>query len=283
MSQATGIRWAVGLVVALIGHQRLIAWSPVLFAGNVFLLLLLFWAAVASKQVLPRVVEEARIVLGLGALRENERVVFAGVPWRIDSLNFYTDLCNPDLSGGKIRLPVRELIGLHSRPCGSKESWFPCREGDWVELGDGTRGKVVSQTPELVQLVKLGGSRVTYQTEAFLGTSPENLSADFRLRVIFGVDYQHQAICTTEIPEAMHTAVLGALVGKIGEDNVRNLTVDFRAAGASSLDYEVIADLAGDVAAKKESLGRMIQRELVDACNEHGWVIPFTQITVHQA
>lgn len=30
-------------------------------------------------------------------------------------------------------------------------------------------------------------------------------------------------------------------------------------------------------------IGRLLQRLAVDSCNRHGWVIPFTQITLHQA
>ena len=74
-----------------------------------------------------------------------------------------------------------------------------------------------------------------------------------------------------------------ALVDTVGEDKLINLTVEFKEASASSLDYEVMADLHGDLAPRLETLRRLIQRVLVDTCNEQGWVIPFTQITVHQA
>ena len=49
--------------------------------------------------------------------------------------------------------------------------WFPSNEGDWVSVGD-VRGRVVSQTPDTVQLVQLGGARVTYKTPAFLAANP---------------------------------------------------------------------------------------------------------------
>jgi hypothetical protein len=37
------------------------------------------------------------------------------------------------------------------------------------------------------------------------------------------------------------------------------------------------------VASKLRNLERAIPRICVDVCNEQGWVIPFPQITVHQA
>ena len=57
-------------------------------------------------------------------------------------LHFYSDLQNPSLTGGLLRLPLREMALLHSRPHGQKERWFPTEEGDWVELSDGTFGRV---------------------------------------------------------------------------------------------------------------------------------------------
>ncbi len=42
-------------------------------------------------------------------------------------------------------------------------------------------------------------------------------------------------------------------------------------------------DLSGEVAARYNALTRLIVRACVDTCNAEGWVIPFTQITIHQA
>jgi small-conductance mechanosensitive channel len=245
-------------------------------------LIFLLGVAWAGKTAIPQYMEQIRVLLNLGSVRERERIVIAGLPWRVEQLKFYTRLVNPELSGGTLRLPIRDLIGLHSRPCSDKEIWFPCREQDWVLLSDGTRGKVVTQTPEMVQLVLLGGSHVTYQTSAFLGMNPQNLSTNFRLAVTFGIDYMHQAICTTDVPTIMRERLRTELEAAVG-DALHNVNVEFKEAGASSLDYEVLADFKGTVASKHAMLRRAIQRILVDACNEHGWVIPFQQITLHQA
>jgi small-conductance mechanosensitive channel len=201
----------------------------------------------------------------------------------VKSLNVYTRLENPALSGGSLRVPLRDLVGEHSRPCVPHEIWFPSHEGDWVELADGVRGRVVHQGPEFVQLVLLGGARQTYPTTAFLGLNPRNLSTNFRIKVAFGVDYQHQAIVTREIPERMRTAVERDLVAALGKDPLIHLGVEFAEAGASSLDVHVLADFDGAVAARHDTLRRAIQRSLVDACNANGWVIPFMQVTIHQA
>jgi len=264
---------AVLLVLYAEGDWVLLGLTLIFLAG-------LAWA---GRMAAPRYVEQVRMLLNLGSVRENERVVIDGVPYRVATLNLYTTLVNPLLTGGRIRRSLNSLMDLQSRPAKQDEVWFPCHEGDWVLLGDGTRGKVAYQGPEFVQLALKGGATVTYTTADFLGQSPKNQSQDFRINETFGIDYEHQAICTTEVPKKMHAALLERLTAQVGADNVRKVKVEFKTAGASSLDYSALCDFAGAVASEADVLQRSIQRILVDVCNEEGWVIPFTQVTVHQA
>ncbi|MEM7260574.1 MAG: hypothetical protein AAF488_01195, partial [Planctomycetota bacterium] len=248
-------------------------------------LVLVFFIGIgwASVNMLPQFFEQVRLLLNLGSVRENERIILEGLPWRVDELKIYTVLRNPDLQGGVYRIPIRDLVGLHSRPLADDEVWFPSRPGDWVKLDDGVRGRVVHQSPDVVQLVEPGGAHKTYQTQAFLGQNPRNLSTNYRMHVVFGIDYAHQAISTTSVPETMKAALRAGLTTIIDGDAILNLAVEFREAGASSLDYSLIADLSGSTAAQYDVIKRAISRFMVDTCNEHGWGIPFTQITVHQA
>lgn len=263
---------AVLLVLYAEGDWVLLGLTLIFLAG-------LAWA---GRMAAPRYVEQVRMLLNLGSVRENERVVIDGVPYRVASLNLYTTFVNPMLTGGRIRRSLNSLMDVQSRPAKQDEVWFPCREGDWVLLGDGARGKVAYQGPEFVQLELKGGATVTYTTADFLGQTPKNQSHDFRINETFGIDYEHQAICTTEVPKKMHAALLERLTAQIGADNIRKIKVEFKAAGASSLDYSALCDFAGAVASEADVLQRAIQRILVDVCNEEGWVIPFTQVTVHQ-
>lgn len=248
-------------------------------------LLLIFLAGLAwaSKQAAPRFFEQAKLMLNLGSVREGERVIFNGVPWQVKQINVYTDLENPALLGGHLRLPIRDLEPLNSRPFESKELWFPTREGDWVILSDETYGRVIQQTPDWVTLIQLGGARKIYATPDFVALSPRNLSLNFRVSVTFGIDYQHQAVSTTEVPPIFLARLEKDLLGLVTADEIINIGVEFESAGASSLDYAILADFAGSAASKNNKLTRAISRICVDVCNEQGWVIPFTQITVHQA
>lgn len=272
---ATFIAAGGALVIVLYGSGDWVLLSLVI----VFLLGIL-WTA---RQGLVRFWEQIKLLLNLGTVRENERMVFNGLPWRVASINIYSHLENPEMESQRIRLPLGAFIGLHSRPFDDREPWFPCRLNDWVLLSDGTFGRVVSQSPEMVQLVLLGGSRKTYPVGAFLDLAPENYSTNFRIRSVFGVDYGHQAESTQKIPEAMREVILEKLEQDEYEKYLIRLKVEFKSAGASSLDVEVLADFQGEAAQYHNRLERAIQRYCVDACNQHGWVIPFTQLTLHAA
>ena len=235
-------------------------------------------------KMLPAIIEQATLLLDLGAVQEGERVLMSGVPWRVEKLDFYTDLVNPELEGGTFTLPVRELVGLHSRPAAIDEAWFPTRKGDWAELSDGRTGKVVIQTPELVQLVELGGSRITYATSDFIAKTPRNLSAGFRVAVPFGIDYRHQADATDKIPRRLEAHLRQGLEQVFGDDGgVRHVSVDLANAGDSSLNYDAEADVAGKLAHRHEDIEREMVRLLVEACNENDWTIPFPQMVLHRS
>jgi len=236
-----------------------------------------------AKQGFPRYWEQLKLLLNLGSVRENERIVYNGIPWKIVSLNLYSQLENPELKAGRIRLPLRYLIDLNSRPYDPDEPWFPCRVTDWVILSDGTLGRVIAQNPDMVQLVLLGNSRKTYLTEEFLRLNPTNLSTGFCIRVTFGIDYSHQRLCTQEIPDRLKDMLTERLSEADYGTYIVNLNVEFKEAGASSLDIEIIADFSGEAACYYKRIPRFLQKICVEACNEYGWIIPFPQIMLHRA
>lgn len=243
----------------------------------------LIGVAWAGKTAIPPYLEQIRMILNLGSVREGERVIYQGLPWKVSALGFFTTFTNPNLQGALMRIPIRDVMGMISRPVASKEVWFPTETDDWVLLSDGTYGKTITQTPDQVVILKLGGSMKTYPTADFLELSPENLSHGFRLSVTFGIDYRHQAECTASIPAIFNEAITASLLHAYGRDAVRSIQTEFTSASASSLDYTVLADFDGSVSHRHAALQRKIQSICVEVCNENGWVIPFTQITVHQA
>jgi hypothetical protein len=146
---------------------------------------------------------------------------------------------------------------------------------------DGTFGQVLGQSVELVQL-KVRDSLVMYPTNVFLNLYARNLSiTGYGLVVTFGIDYEHQAIALDE-PAAAFQSAIRARVDEEGlGEHVTEILVEFKEAGASSLDYLIVLSVAGSGAAFYYKLGRLVQQACVRTCNEKGWTIPFGQLTVH--
>lgn len=46
--------------------------------------------ALGLRQAIPRFITEARLLLNLGSIREDERVLYNGLPWQVVSLNMYS-------------------------------------------------------------------------------------------------------------------------------------------------------------------------------------------------
>ena len=252
--------------------------------GDVLLLSLaiiaLVMLALGVWRFLPGYVREARLLLNAGAVREGERVIYNGLPFRIDSLNLYSELRNPELEGS-IRLPLSVLSQLVSRPL-TDEDWFPCRSGDYLLLPDGAFAQVLQQTVELVRL-KVVGSVVQFASADFLQLNVQNLSREgFAVIVNFGIDYRHQEISLDQVPDRFRSGLMDAFRDASLEDDLKGLVVDFSTAATNSLDYLIYATLDGRCAASYFSITRMIRQTCVKICNQEGWTIPFTQVTIHQ-
>lgn len=254
------------IVAMLVVFNTMKDW--LLLGLGVVLLLAALWTALSS---LPDLIEQATLLLNLGAVQEGERIVFNGVPYLVERLDFHTDLVNPKLRGGHFTLPVRELSAFHSRPLAEDDVWFPCDEGDVVVLDDGRSGRVVFQSPEAVRLAEDGGAVTTFETAAFLAANPKNLSGGYRASARFHVDAAHREIATTKLPEVLAGELGDALRAQFGPDQVRDVGVAFRAASATSLEYDLGADMRGESADRHEDVQQALVRHAVDCCGRNGW------------
>lgn len=235
----------------------------------------------ASKQAIPLVWTQARLMLNLGPVREGELVIYRGLPFEVAQLNIYTRLVNKALDGGERKIPIKDLLDMRSRPIAKDEPWFPTNCGDWAVLNDKTHGRVVVQTPEAVKLELLGGAVVTLTTEDFLSSSPQNLSRGFRLWIPFGLDYSCKDQITETIPSIFQQEIISGLRAKGFGNRLEQVLVQFKKAGPNSLDLEILADFTGDTAPDYEILQRVIPGICVDICNKNNWVIPVNQVRVH--
>lgn len=248
--------------------------------GLAFLILTIL--VLALRNSIPGYVNELKTLLNAGSAREGERIVYNGIPMKIESLNFFSNLTNPNIPNLTLRLPLSKLSNYISRQYTQNEPWFPCQQGDYVILSDGTYGKVKCITFEsvLISLFNGMGSK-TYSTIDFLATNPRNLSQGFLVTSDFGIDYKYQQQCTTDIPELLCTGIRQGLQKENYGDSLEDIWVEFAQANTSSLDYKIIVVFNGNGASDYYSITRALQRYAVEVCNQQGWEIPFSQLVVH--
>jgi len=264
------------IAVFIVFYER----HDVLLLGLLILLIVGF--VLNAKQLLPRYIKEARLLLNLGAMREGERVIYNGLPYRVESINMYTIFRNPELSG-ILRIPLAELTKTSSRPV-SKESWFPSSKADVVLLSDGSLLEVLSQNPDTVELKKRGGELLTVPAIDFYAMSMTNLSrlGTFGASGSFGVDYNHQNISTTEIPQKLRAGVQHAFETSDLGDHLKDVRVELAQASNSSIDYWVFVTLDSKAARSYFRVHRIIQSACIETCGREGWSIPFPHMSVVQ-
>ncbi len=278
------VEYSVG---ALTGLCMLLAVFTVFYhRGDVLLIgvlvLLSIGLALGTRHLLPRFVGEARLLLNMGPVREGERVWCRGLPFRVESVNVFSVLRNPELHG-VLRVPLAELDALTSRPAGH-ESWFPSSRGDFV-LYEDVATEIVEQSIELVTLRTGGGQSFSVPTSEFLAARLQNLSRgeSYGVHATFGLDYAQQSVVAHDAAERLHEGIRAALAGAGLGERVRDILVEFSSAASSSLDFLVYVTMDASTAASFGRVRRLIQRGCVVTCEREGWSIPFAQLTVHQA
>jgi hypothetical protein len=250
-----------------------------LLAVGIVFLLGAGWVIVKTA---PQFFEQFRLILNIGAVREGERLLVDGLPFRVDALRFYSRLHNPELQGGKLRVPIKQLIGQRSRPVAPDEPWFPCRQGEVVALQDGVVGTVQLQTPEVVIVFERHDAQRHYPTNAFLQQNPRNLSHGFEIVVRFSIDYRHKPDATDKVPDTLRRALHDGLATITDDGQLHDVLVELGAAGTNALEFIVICEFDGSVAARYYELHRRVNILLVAACNEHGFAIALPQLTLHR-
>ena len=195
----TGLFVVIGVVVVffLRGDVLLLAISAILIVAS----------ALGLRHFLPQFLEESRILLNIGSVREHELVMYNGVPWRVASINVYSKLVNPEIKG-VLRLPLSEMMNLVSRKF-SDEKWFPSSIGDWVVDDEDKLYEVICQGPDAVELQSAQGTNKLVPTSSYYSAGFVNLtkSKNIRITSTFGVDYNLQSICLDEIPTKMQATV----------------------------------------------------------------------------
>ncbi len=232
--------------------------------------------AIALRNSLPQYLGEVRLLLNLGPVREGERIMYNGLPWRVSRLNIHSDLVNPALTGGRIRLPITELSEMVSRRWSRTEPWFPCKPKDFVILNDETYGEILLQTPDTVQLKVFGGSVKTYKTQEFLDLSPRNISEGFGISVVLKLDHSLQPEITSGVIEKLREQIKQSLDSSAYKEHIHQLNIEFDQANILSLDVVIQATVSGECASDYNNIRRFIQKGAIECCDRNGWAISKT-------
>lgn len=264
------------IAVFVVFYER----GDVLLLG--LLILLMFGLALGIRHLLPQYLAEARLLLNIGAMREAERISYRGLPWRVEAINMNTVLRNPELHG-VLRIPLAEFHNVTSRPSGS-DSWFPTSRGDSVLFPDQTLMQVVEQNPDTVELRTRGGQQISVPTQEFYAKEMINLSRGDSFGVVesFGVDYQLQAISLTQVPKVLREAIRNSLEHSDLASFVKDVRVELKQAGSSSIDYWLFVTMDTRAAKSYLRIQRMVQSACVHACTTESWDIPYPHLSLVQ-
>lgn len=259
------------LILFSMGDWVLVVITVLLAVGSIW----------ALKHTIPRYWEQTVLLLNMGSVREGERIVYRGIPWLVKRLHFRSTLVNPELTDGRLKLPIKDLLQMRSWKDSGVEPWFPTKINDWILLSDGTFGKVIAQGVEAVVVKLKGGSHRSFPTQEFLAEKPENLSAGFRVSSTVGLDYGLRKKACSDIPAKLKHGIERKLKNYKFKDSDFIISVEFELMDSSSLNFAVIVDFNGEFASDYQKLGRLVQRLALEVCNEQNYDIPFPQMDIH--
>ncbi|GEM_PF-1527299 len=249
----------------------LFATGEVLVMG--LIVIILFGLGWTLRNALPIFVEQIKLLLGYGTVRQGERVIHNNIAWRVESIGIYSYLHNPLLTGGTVRLPIKDLIDLRSRKSGEGESWFPCKEGDYILLNQKDWRKVITQTPQRIKLGHLSMEE-TMPAEEFLRQKIINLSdTPFWVSANLYIAYDHRLKVVDEITAQM-VAFLEQEFKQLPFGDLLLLPwVKFAEMTNTSLGLWVMVQVSAEAAAKYNVIKLNLTQICLKAANEYGWEI----------
>ena len=241
----------------------------------------IIWGA---KNTLPEFAEQIKLLLGFGPVRQGERVLINGIPYRVEMMGVYSYLKNPLLTGGTLRLPLKDLVGMRSRPYDEKEPWFPCKEGDYVLIdGLSTWRQVKLQTPEET-VFNWFEMEESMPTSSFMGRKIFNISATpFWAGINFSIAYKHRFEALGDLRDKLSKFVEEEIKKQPYGEHILYPWVDLAGFGDdSSLTFMVWVQAAPEAAHKYGAMSLDLTHIALNAANKYGWeIIRFKPVAVH--
>ncbi|MBF0314752.1 MAG: hypothetical protein HQK50_17565 [Oligoflexia bacterium] len=236
------------------------------------------------KQLLPKFIIEGKLLLNLGTVKEGERIIWNGIPWRVAGLGPYSTFINEDLEGGMVRVQAKDLLGLYSRPVVEGERWFPTKKGDFIELSDETFGEVMLQTPEQVVVATEVGTTKIYSSENFISLVPQIYSQGYLLQVGISLDYEYlPKIASMELQQLFTRELCECMSRDLQEQVITSINVVLDHAQESSIDLVARVRVSAKGVALRRALEAEVKRLLLKISEKYHLKIPFPQMVVHSS
>jgi hypothetical protein len=244
--------------------------------GFLFILIIgIIWSA---KDNVVTYGKELQLLLNAGSIRQNERIVYKGVPYNVEKIGLFGYLNNPLLTGGRIRLPMKELLGMNSRPQGENEYLFPTLKGDWIKIGGSLR-QIQDQTPEYVTIISKSGSPRIFSTTSFLGQNFINLSRSrFDAAFILNIESKHYNSLLNGGIELIKSRIKEFVDANAYEkgDQISAPYVALWDITSSSLKVLVHLTVPPELASSFKGINALIKRATAEVAEEQGWWSPFS-------
>jgi len=245
--------------------------NEILVLGLVLLILLgVMWTL---RDALPKFAEQIKLLLGYGAVRQGERVMYNDLPWLVESIGIFSYLKNPLLTGGTLRLPLKDLIDLRSREFDEKETWFPCKEGDYILINRTDWRKVILQTPNVIKFDWFEMVE-SMPMKNFLRQSVYNIStAPFWSGITFYISYQHRDIVLDDVVAKLNAFIAEEIKVEPYAEHIVYLWVDFAELTDTSLGVMAWLQLAPEAAPKYGNAKMRLTQICLKAANKYNWEV----------
>lgn len=240
-----------------------------------FIILILVGMLWALRNTLPLFIGQIKLLLGYGAVREGELVHYQGILWEVKLIAIYSYLENPLLTGGTLRLPIKTLINMCSRPYDAeKEVLFPCKEGDFIFFVDSDLyRKVSTQTPHRITFERANAPE-SMPTGLFLKQRVLNLSTNpFSVGITLQISYKHRYEILNQVIEKLELFVKDKFNKLPLAENLLDFLIDVNHLNDDSIDVMVLAKMQPIAAENYLAIKRHLQKICLQAANEYQWEI----------
>ena len=102
------VYWGLAVLLAIFTPMAIFYYEDnwVLSSIGILILFGLMWT---FRNLIPKLWKQARLLLNIGPVRQEERIYYYNLPWKVKNINIFTILENPD-SGVKLRLPMNYFV-----------------------------------------------------------------------------------------------------------------------------------------------------------------------------